>query len=447
VAQIAPFRGVRYNPDKITFISRVVAPPYDVIDPDLDAALRERDVHNVVRLTLARTPPEGRPQEDYEHAASLLRHWMRRNVLVRDDEPALYVVEQVFRVGGREQVRWGLLSALLLEEFGQKGVYPHERTTEPARSDRLKLMGACRASLSPVLAISADPDGALDRVVGELRAGPVLYSFRDDEATAYTVWKVSDAEAVGKLVALMGARALFIADGHHRYESALEYRRSCRSSDGPPGAAPEDYIPALCISVANPGLCILPTHRCVSVPGELDARAVGSALSSNFSTEVSEVRGPETLQEDFDAARAGRDCVGCYLPNRTLCLLRTREEGPLRARFPDAAGPWWRLPVATLHHVILPDLMGIEPSSQQEAARITYSHDASEVYWAVESGKCTAGFLLPPTDPQTVQEVAARGERLPPKSTYFYPKIVSGLVLHVHTTQEGGPSEPEPVSP
>ncbi len=431
--EIRPFRGLRFNRQKVSSIERVVAPPYDVIDPPLEKVLRERHDHNIVRLTLGKTPPGGRPEEDYRRAAHSLARWREAEVLIQEARPALYVVEQTFSLGEQAFVRWGFIAALLLEEFGKGQIHAHERTTQAARSDRLKLMSACRASLSPVLAIYADPDGLVDRRVGGLRESAPLYSFRDTTGIAYRLWAVSDAAVIDRLAGLMRGLPLFIADGHHRYESALQYRAACRSPAAPPGSAPEDLIPAFCVSLANAGLKSLATHRRVTGPEGLDEAALRRALGEHFDLQQTPVGTPDMLEADFDRAQQGTPCVGCYLRGGNLFLARATHPQALRSRFPQSALSWWQLPVSLLHYVILPDLLGIEPGSPDEAQRVDYRREASEVCRGVESGLFAAGFLLPATDPKTITVVAGEGERLPPKSTYFCPKLSSGLVLYAHT--------------
>jgi len=432
VPEIAPFRGVRFNPAAISCVARVVAPPYDVIDPDLEKELTERDEHNIVRLTMGKTPPEGRSDEDYQRAAALLATWRRDGVLVKDDAPAIYIVEQTFNVGGEVFVRRGFIAAVKLEEFGQGNVYPHERTMDGPRSDRLRLMQACRGNLSQVLAMYSDPDGAADRLVGSLVGGELLYQFRDDGPVDYAVWRVTARGPIGQLADLMRERALFIADGHHRYESALRYRSLERRGKDAAGPAPQDFIAALCISAANPGLKILPTHRCIKRAPTLRKGSIGDALSPHFAVTGARVSAATDLQATFDQARRGEACVGCYLAGKQLLLLKPVDVAPLRPRFPERADAWWKLPVSMLHYVILPDLVGIAPGSREESQDVEYRHDATVLRDGVEDGTYAAGFLLPPTDAAVLEHVASQGERLPQKSTYFYPKIASGLVLYLH---------------
>jgi len=432
VLVISPFRGVRYDPDRISFISRVVAPPYDVMDPELEQELLARDRHNVVRLTFGRTPPEGRSDEDYVRAAQTFAEWRREGILMQDPEPSIYVVEQSFRVGRRELVQWGFIAAVLLEELGTGSIFPHERTMKAPRSDRFRLIAACRANLSHILGVYSDPDGAIDRFVRELCSGLPAYCFRDAADVGHLVWVVHDRPALARLSEHMRKQFLVIADGHHRYESAYEYSRECRAPGEPAGAAATDYVPVFCVSLANAGLTTLPTHRRAKSPMPMREEAFLEALSANFDLETLRVRGAAGMQEDFDRARAGDACIGCYLRGQRLVLLRPRDLRALRGRFPESANSWWELPVSLLHYVVLPDALGIRPGTEEESTLVDYRHDANEIHWSVEAGRYDVGFLLPPTCPQVLERVATERQRLPLKSTYFYPKLPSGLVFHVH---------------
>ncbi|MBS3761886.1 MAG: DUF1015 domain-containing protein [Planctomycetes bacterium] len=432
MSSIVPFKGLRFNRNRISFISRVVAPPYDIIDADKEEELETKDEHNIVRLTMGKTPPAGRPEEAYETAAALLSKWRDKSVLVRDETPSIYIVEQTFSIGGEEFTRWGFVAGVLLEELGEKSVYPHEMTTSFSRSDRYKLVEACDANLSQVMFIYSDPDGKIDQLVAEQRSESPIYSFCNSDDAAYRVWQVEDKEWIYRLVRGIQSQDLVIADGHHRYESAFNYSRENRSEETPLGSNLIDYVPGFCISVANHGLQTLPTHRQVHSKVDFSSNNLVKKLQDSFDFSKLNVRKPETIQHDFDHACADHESIACILPDERNVLLTPTEKEELRSRFPDTADSWWELPVSILHYVVFPDVLSIEPGSDDEAEMVNYIPDAEEVYWGVESGEFDIGFLLPATKPKDVQRVASSGERLPMKSTYFYPKIDSGLVIYLH---------------
>jgi uncharacterized protein (DUF1015 family) len=431
VPTISPFRGLRYNPEAISSISRVVAPPYDVIDPDEEEAFCARDPHNVVHLTLGKVPPGGRNLHDYTRSAATLDRWQKKRVLVMDDEPAIYVVEQSFRLDGQWLLRRGFISALLLEDLGDN-IHPHEHTLSSPKSDRFRLTEACRTKLSQIMTIYSDPEGDIDELVHAMRRGDPEHSFTDDEGSTYRFWPVYDPDAIQSLTEAIASRTMVIADGHHRYESSLAFARSHRCAGREWGHAPEDYIAALCISVANPGLISLPTHRRIRGNKDFDLQTALQEIEQDFDlTEIGQIQ-KHSAQEQFDLARGERDLIGCVMPDGKLLLLEPRRPDSLRQRFPEHADSWWNLPVCLLHNVLLPELIGLAPNDSAHSDRIDFRHRASEIWAGVCEGEYDLGFLLPPTDPAAVQQVAASGQRLPQKSTYFYPKVASGLVCYPH---------------
>ncbi len=416
--QIAPFKALRYNPERISFISRVIAPPFDVIEPAEAEELRRRDPHNVIRVTLGKPKDEGRTEADYREAAQFFRDWRREGVLMREPDPAVYVCEQEFELDGRKLRRRGLICTMLLEEFSSRRVLPHERTMEGPKADRLRLMEACQADLSPVFGVFSDPEGRADRALQEMPDGLPAYEFRDADDVAYRVWRAVDAERIGRLAAMLREQVLFIADGHHRYETALRYRESHRRADAPPGSAPEDLIMVFCVSVRNPGLHILPTHRLVRAPDQFDRAGFLAGIAATFELTEMKIMHPDGLADAWKGIEG--EGIGCYLGRGRFVMLAPRKEGPLAAR----------LPVIQLHHAILEPFFDIPAEADAAHPRLLFCQEVQKAFWRVESGSCEAAFFLPPTPPAAIEAVARAGERMPPKSTFFYPKICTGLAFY-----------------
>ena len=431
--QIAAFKGLRFDPGRVSSISRVIAPPYDVVGPEMEKELLAGDPHNIIRLTLAKTPPQGRRPEDYAAAAERLRRWREEGTLVQDEAPCIYIVEQGFRWRGQAFCRVGFVGAVLLEEFDKGSIRPHERTMSAPRSDRLLLSEACKATLSQVLGVYSDPQGQADGLVGGMREGPPLYEF-DAAGVHYRMWKVSEPGSIHRLAGLLRERLLFIADGHHRYESALEYRRRHRGS-APEGQAPEDYISVLCVSIANSGLKMFPTHRGVKLTQGLSEKALKDRLAPQLSLVKLSPPAPANAEGAFEAACRSSSSVGCYLPGEGLYLVEPRDAASLdalRGRFPQAARAWCSSAVGILHYVLLPDLCAIAPGSPEETDRLEFSRDVEALCRRIDEDRAAVAFLLPTMDPKVVEEAASRGERMPMKSTYFYPKVPAGLVIYAH---------------
>ncbi|MHC4479377.1 MAG: DUF1015 domain-containing protein [Planctomycetota bacterium] len=437
---MAPFRALRYNPAKISFISRVVAPPFDVIDADRAEELRQRDPHNVIRLILGKGPEDGRPPEDYEYAAETLSAWRRDGFLMVEPEPAVYACEQAFELDHQQYVRRGLVCAVLLEEFSAGNVFPHERTMSGPKADRLRLMEASGANLSQVFGLLPDRDGRADALIKDMAAGLPLYEFRGADTIVHKVWRCQDEGTICELADLLRAEDLVIADGHHRYETALAYQHAHRAGSGPPGTAAEDFLLVFCASVRNPGLKVLATHRLVKAPSGFDLRAMIEALREQFEIAEHAVPGPGGLRGLFRAPRVAGDCIGCYLPGERLLVLRPRSREVLAEQMPPRLPAWQRLPVTQLHYAILAPYLELPPDREEADPRLTFTHSIEEVYWAVEGGRSDVAFLLPPLQPEAVTEVATGGERMPPKSTFFYPKVPSGLLFYAF--DEGVPQIP-----
>jgi uncharacterized protein (DUF1015 family) len=428
--QLARFRPLRYNPEAISFISRVVAPPYDLIDEREAEELRQRDPHNVIHLILGKAGPEGRSDAEYESAAETLRRWCGEGVLFLESVPAVYVCEQSFELRGQQYTRRGLLTALLLEEPASGNMLPHEQTTAGAKADRLRLMEACRAQLSPVFGVFSDSGARVDALLGRMCGGELIYEFQTADEIACRIWRVTDSQQISDLAVLLANENLLIADGHHRYETALAYRQKHRSADGPRGAAPEDFLLVFGVSTRNSGLAVLPTHRLARAGAAFDADDLLRRLQKHFNVRKLHVECPGDLQEVVAEWETTEETIGCYLAGGRLVLLQTSDN-----RLPDAALPppdeeGRRLPVAILHYGVLAPLFDLAADMRTDSARLRYEPDVDQMYWGVESGRFDVGFLLPPLDPPTLEKYARSGYTMPPKTTYFYPKVSSGLLFY-----------------
>jgi uncharacterized protein (DUF1015 family) len=316
---------------------------------------------------------------------------------------------------------------------------------EGPKEDRFRLMKACRTMLSQVFSIYSDDDGSADALLEEMVEGPPLYEYRDESDIANCLWRVSDPDAIAKLAALLEDEITVIADGHHRYETALKYRDEFRDPDAAPGEVPEDYVPMFCVSVANSGLAVLPTHRLVKGPEDFDQEAFVAALAEDFDVEVVEVPGATHLEGLFAPHQGQGGCIGCYVRGQKLLVLRPRGD-VLAERAADCPEALRRLPVAQLHMGILEPLMDVPTEAGSGHPRLSYTQDVESMFWGVESARYDAAFLLPPTPPETVIEVASQGRRMPPKSTFFYPKIPSGLVFYSYEGKHHTPCVPKAVA-
>jgi uncharacterized protein (DUF1015 family) len=401
VAVVRPFRAVRYDPARVGDLRDVIAPPYDVISPTEQAALYDRSPYNVVRLILARETPRA------EAAARALGQWMAAGALRRDDAPALYLYRQTFRApAGQVRTREGVLCRLQLETFASGVVRPHERTFPGPKADRLALLRATGAYLSPIFGLYAGAGASLrDRFVA-VSATPPLEEVVEPGDAVHRVWRITDAATIEHVRASLAPESILIADGHHRYETALAYR-----DEGGP-----NHVLAYLADMHDPGLLILPTHRLVRGPLAMDAAALEVRLGEEF----------EVVPLAAAAPRADGE-IDCILPDRRL---RLRARPAARARLEGLAPALRALDVALFQRAIL------EPILRLDTRALAFTHDDAEAIAAVPR-EAAAAFLVNPPSIDAVRAVCLAGEVMPEKSTYFYPKLADGLVFDLVDTRWG----------
>ena len=393
MAVVTPFQAFRYDAARVGGLKNVIAPPYDVISAAEQAALYDRSEHNVVRLILARETPRAAA------SARALAYWVASHVLVRDDEPALYLYRQTFHVpGGGERTREGVLGRLRLETFASGLVRPHERTFPGPKADRLALLQATGAYLSPIFGLYAGAGPSLREVYASVAATAPLEDVTDSGGEVHRVWRIADPAVVAGIAEALAPESILIADGHHRYETALAHR-----DEGGPS-----HVLAYLADMHDPGLVILPTHRLVRGALPMNAGALEARLREDFGVEPHRAGAPRGAGE-----------IDCILPDRRL-RLRARE-GALR-RIAHLPAPLRALDVALFQHAILEPILGLQTHG------LAFTHDDAEAIAAVP-GDAAAAFLVNPPSIDAVRAVCLAGEVMPEKSTYFYPKLADGLVF------------------
>ena len=403
--EIRPFAAVRYRvPD--SELEKVLAPPYDVIPPDYQKALYERDPRNVVRLVLNRTEGDA----GYRDVAETYERWRKEGLLVEDSQPALYLLEQAFEAEGRRLTRMGLLARFRAEDPSRGTVLPHEHTRPAAREDRWRVLRATRANFSPIFLMFRDGGGRFARAAAAAAAAAPLLTYTDDGGVAHRMWPITDPAAIAEMQAVMAAEKAYIADGHHRYATALRYRDEV----GPEGAWTLGYFTPM----DAPGLVVLPYHRVLSEgPPREDARR---ALQGTF--RVSDARGPREAAQA--AARSTSPyAFGLAWPGGEALVAEALPE--VQRLMPADAPPSLRaLDAYVLHQAVLPDLLHVPASA------VSYVHSMAEAEESVAGRRCALAVLMRPTPVRQVVDVADAKESMPAKSTFFHPKLPSGLVIH-----------------
>jgi uncharacterized protein (DUF1015 family) len=431
MADIRAFRAFRYDLGRVGSLGDVIAPPYDVIDPALQDSLYARSPHNVIRLILNKEFPTDNERDNrYTRAANCLRDWQRDGVLVQDSARSLYVYHQEFEVEGRRCVRRGFLARVRLEKLGHGRIYAHEETLAGPKADRLKLFHATNMNLSPVFGLFPDTDNEVQDLLDRAIARSLPLEATDHLGVVSRLWPVSDQHIASQVGSLMGPKPIFIADGHHRYETALRYFEEQQAAGEATGEdPPQGFILMMLVGMSDPGLLIMPTHRLVSgLPG-LTSDRLASLLAPHFSV--------ETVGKGDKAARDAWELIEADGTQNVLGFGTTADGGWHLARLRDAApmaklaashsADWQGLAVSVLHVLVLdhlvPAQLGAKPSCR-------YVHLLREVTEAMAAKACDLAVLVPPATMGHVERIAGNLEKMPPKSTYFYPKLLSGLIFN-----------------
>jgi len=428
VATVRPFQGIRYDPQKVD-LGRVVAPPYDVISPRDQVRYYRQDPHNVVRLIAGEVRLSDTPEDNkYTRAAGFFKEWLRQGVLRREPTPSLYIYRHEFvdPTSGLARARRGILAVVELEPFGD-GVLPHERTHARAKADRLSLTRAVEANLSPVFALYDDPRSAVGPIVAPATAGTPELSITGPDGDQHTVWSMCATQPVQELAAVFRASRLYIADGHHRYETALNFRDKQRHahSEAPPEAA-FNYVLMLLVDVQDPGLIILPTHRVLHDLEGFDAPAFVRRLAARHHVRPRADRAAllAAMREATPSHRIGialgGEGRGGELPAFSTVDIERRA----------STHPVSQLDVAVLHREILGGELGLQELLLEQERYVSYARDVDAVLDRVAAGEAQAAFLVRPPAVSDVVAVARAGQVMPQKSTYFYPKPASGIIFN-----------------
>ncbi len=435
--EIRPFRGLRFEPDSVGDLVNVVSPPYDVISPAQQRALMARDPHNVVRLDLPADELGDEPDDRYRRAARTFAAWRSDGSFRKDPKPSLYVYEQTYRVPGTdvERTQRGFFGRLRLEPLVPGGgVLPHERTLSGPKEDRYKLLRATGANFSPVVGLYADPSGEASTLLGQIARTTPTIDLVDDDGVRHRLWVVpSDADESGpvrRLAAAAAAAPITIADGHHRYETALRYRDERRMSRSCEEDPPFDYLMMLFLETSAEPLTVLPTHRVVRGLEETGVEALWGGLAELF--DVERVASSADLESRFGTVASAHGGAGRFgLWTRSGGAVLVARRAAFSSGLPAGSAALRGLDVVLLQ-VALERLCGIDPAATAAGGRVAYTKAAAEaIDWVdrAEDGS-DAAFLLEPTPVADIAAVAMAGDVMPQKSTYFYPKPVTGLVIN-----------------
>lgn len=429
MAQVQAFSGLRYDLGQVGDLSDVIAPPYDVIDPAFLDRLYKQHPCNVVRVDFNRPESDDAGTQDrYVRAEKFFRQWQKEGVLIREHEDALYVYHQEFDWEGKHYVRKGFLGRIKLEEFGKGTVFPHEQTLSGPKQDRLDLMRATKANLSPVFGLYPDPENAAQQPLEDaiLKLTPIVA--KDHLGVIHKLWPVTDRAVINKVCASLADKPIFIADGHHRYETACNYRNELAAKGEITESSGANYNLMMFIGMEDPGLAILPTHRLVSGLPSLKIEDVRAALEKHFSIEA-----VDSADEAWElmSADGAQNIFGLGTPaDGKWILARATDTSPMATLASQQSEEWRGLGVSLLHKLIIDHLIcGRFPEAKPA---FKFVHLMDEVHESVKNKSCQLACLVNPAQIEHVRDIASKLEKMPPKSTYFYPKLLTGLVFHTH---------------
>jgi uncharacterized protein (DUF1015 family) len=415
MADVEPLRALRYNLEKTGGLQDVVAPPYDVIDAPHRQALAESSPYNVVRIDL----PEG--DDPYAKAARVLGQWRDQHVIVQDPEPALWLLQQDYTgPDGQRRTRAGFFARVRVEEYGPGRIRPHERTHPGPKEDRLRLTRATRANLSPIFSLFSDEGGTVTSALATLTDEAPWGEATDEDGTVNRLWRTADPGVVATVRSALAPAELLIADGHHRYETARIYAEEIG------GDGPHRYVLMCLVALQDPGLTVFPTHRLLRNLRPDQHEALANAISQNFDTE--ELASPDQL-----APAEGEDGIALgYIDARSgrPFRLTLRDQAIADRALESHAEPYRRLDTAVLEALILKGALEMTDEDIDHLTQLGYERDASQAVELVASSRYDAAFLMAPIPVERVQAVAAAGESMPPKSTYFFPKVPTGLLFN-----------------
>ncbi len=424
MARVQPLRALHYDPAVAGPLQALAAPPYDVIDPGQRAELQSRSPHNAVAVDLPEDPQGADP---YAHAAALLEAWRTEGAVIRDEEPAFWALIQDYTApDGRRLTRNGFFARVRVEDYGPGRIRPHERTHPGPKEDRLRLTRATQANLSPIFSLYSDPELRAWRALQPSTGGEPFGEVIDEDGTRHRLWRVTDPGALAAVQEALTDAELLIADGHHRYETARVYAEEIGGEGG------HRYVLMCLVALQDEGLTVFPTHRLVSgLKGTAKPEALAATLREHF--DIEQIAAEELVPEDGGAPLRMGYMDGFFKRPFRLTL---KDQAIADAALEGMPEPYRRLDTAVLEALVLKGPLGLTEDDISHLRGLGYARSFQEARELVESGSYDAGFYLRSTPVAQVREIAAAGVNMPPKSTYFFPKVLTGLLFNPLSDRE-----------
>jgi len=417
--EIKPFKGIRYNPEKIEDLTGVICQPYDQITNKMEKEYKNKSPYNFVRLVLTKYAEGHDRQREYRDAKKFIEHWLRDKIFIRDDSPAIYPYWQEFSVEDKQLTRKGFISLVRLEELGKGNILPHEKTLSKPKADRLNLLRITEKDLEPIFLLYTDPENEVMNLIEKECSTPPLMEVKDEKEVTHKIWRIDVAETIKKIADKLKDSIFVIADGHHRYETGLNYLKQVAPEDRD---HPANFKMITLVNIEDPGLVILPTHRLIK---DLADFSLGGFLEKTEEYFEIKKSNKENIMQELKEVDG--KAFGFYSP-QTCYILKLKSLEPMKKLLPDRSEEYRTLDVAILHTLLIENVLGIEPTKIED--HIRYERGIQRTMKRVESGEFQFAFLMNPTKPEQVKKIAQKKERMPQKSTDFYPKLISGLVFY-----------------
>ncbi len=421
MAEIRPFNGMRYT-EKAGEINALVCPPYDIISDEQRAEYIEKNPYNIIRLEL----PKG-GDERYKEAGDILESWLSDGIVKQDDKPGIYVYEMEFTANGSKNKLKGFVSLVKLEEFSKGVVLPHEETLSKAKADRFNLMSETYCNFSQIYSLYMDEDGSVYGLVDGCSQGVPDMCVTDGDGTIHRMWRVTDESIIAKLEKAFEDKKLYIADGHHRYETALNFNKHLMEQ----GKANElsGYISMMLVNMENSGLVVFPTHRIVHGLESFDADKLIEACKPYFV--IAQAPSEERMRAALNTLYfEGKKAFAMYAGCGKCYVMTLKDNNAVKQFLPEMSDAYCGLDVSVLHNLVLERIFGIDKENMANQKNLTYTRSLEEALEAVDIYDADCAFILNPTKVSEIRDVALAGEKMPQKSTYFYPKLITGLVMN-----------------
>lgn len=423
MALVKGFKGIRFNTEKSGEISTVVCPPYDIVSETQRLEYIKENKYNIIRLEL----PKG--DDPYNNAKKILDEWIEQGILTRETQDAVYIYEEEFTAYDKHYKVKGCIVRVKIEEFEKGIILPHEFTLSKAKEDRLNLMKATNCNFSQIYALYSDEERKTVSKLDKLSSGKADIELTDGDGVTHRMWIVTDESDVKAICDDFTERKLFIADGHHRYETALNYRNYCRENGLAKEGDAVDYQMMMLVNMEHPGLVVFPTHRIVRDLTDFNRQEVIDSCKEYFDTR--EYNGLDNIETVLtELYKEDKKAFGMYCGDGKWTLLVLKSLDTMSKLLPDLSKASQGLDVSVLHTLILEKLMGIDAENMANQINLTYVKQLDDAVKAVDDGKANCAFILNPTKISEICDVSSAGEKMPQKSTYFYPKLITGLVMN-----------------